>query len=182
MHVGKGSFINPDQIAQELGATEGMRIADFGSGSGHFVILLAKIIGPSGQATAVDILESALDSVKNKARNAGLNNIRTLRANLEIVGSSGLDDGSQDMVLLINTLFQSPKKIDMIKEAHRVLNEGGKLVVIDWKKGAGGLGPPDDLRTDTNSMQSLVSGAGFAFEKNIEAGVSHYGFIFKKTH
>ncbi len=178
---GMGGFMNPEKIAGEFGVKEGMTIADFGSGSGYFAIILGQRVGKDGRVYALDVQETALDNVRVKAKAAGLENIETIRTNLEVVGSSGLADNSQDMVLLANILFQSEQKEDIIKESKRVLKEGGVLVIIDWKRGAGGFGPPDNLRTDEVAMQSLVMGEGLVFENEIGAGQFHYGLKFKKS-
>lgn len=185
---GTGGFMNPDKIAGEFGIREGMTIADFGSGAGYFTILLGQKVGVSGKVYALDIQESALDNVRVKAKAAGLENIETVRSNLEVAGSSGLADNSQDMVLLANILFQSEKKKEIIKEATRVLKSGSFLVVIDWKRAAGampdgrqGFGPPDSLRTDEIAMRSLILGEGLVFENDIDAGQFHYGMKFKKS-
>lgn len=178
--------MNPEKIAAGFGIKEGMMIADFGSGAGYFTILLAQKAGKDGKVFAVDIQESALDNVRVKAKAAGLDNVETIRSNLEVLGSSGLKDNSQDMVLLANILFQSEQKGDIIKEAVRVLKTGGSLVVIDWKRATGGFGPPDSLRTDDIAMRSLVlglpaqAGEGLVFENDIDAGQFHYGLKFKK--
>lgn len=184
---GTGGFMNPEKIAAEFGVKEGMMIADFGSGAGYFAILLGKRVGVDGKVFAVDIQESALDNVRVKAKAAGLENVETIRSNLEVLGSSGLKDNSQDMALLANILFQSEQKEEIIKESVRVLKSGGFLVVIDWKRAAGampdgrqGFGPPDNLRTDEIAMRSLVLGEGLVFEKNIDAGQFHYGLKFIK--
>jgi len=179
---GTGGFMNPDKIAGGVGIKEGMSIADFGSGAGYFTILLGQKVGLSGKVYALDIQESALDNVRVKAKAAGLDNVEMIRSNLEVLGSSGLTDNSQDMVLLANILFQSDKKGEIIKEAVRVLKSGGTLVVIDWKKaaGQGGFGPPDDLRTDETVMRSLALREGLVFENEIDAGQFHYGMKFKK--
>lgn len=177
---GTGGFMEPDKIVREFGLQKRMSIADFGCGSGYFTILMAQIVGEKGVVTALDVVETALDSVKVKAKAAGLENIIATRADLEVFGSSGLSSDSQDMVLLANILFQSEKKDLIFKEAARVLKKGGKLVVIDWKRGSGGFGPPDSLRTDHESMMSLVQNEGLKFEKDIDAGTFHYGIMFKK--
>jgi len=179
-HLGTGGFMNPDKIVSEFGIKEGMMIADFGSGAGYFTILLAKRVGVDGKVFALDIQESALDNVRVKAKAVGLENVETIRSNLEVLSGSGLADGSQDMVLLANILFQSEQKPEIIKEAIRVLKNSGFLVVIDWKRAAGGFGPPDNLRTDEIAMRSLVLGEGLVFENNIDAGQFHYGMKFKK--
>jgi len=159
----------------------GMSVADFGSGAGYFTILIGERVGREGRVYALDIMESALDSVRAKAKSAGLENVETIRGNLEVPGSSGLADQSQDIVLMANILFQSDKKVEIGREAKRVLKDGGLLIVIDWKKGAGGFGPPDSLRTDETAMHSLIVGEGLVFERSFGAGQFHFGLIFKKT-
>src|SRR3989338_3919606 len=176
-----GGFFNPGSIVNEFGGKERMSIADFVSGAGYFTILMAERAGKEGRVYALDIMESALDSVREKAKAAGLENIEMIRTNLEVVGSSGLADQSQDIVLLANILFQSDKKSDIVKEAKRVLRDNGSLIIIDWKKGAGGFGPPDSLRTDETAMRSLAMGEGLIFDKVFNAGQFHFGVIFKKT-
>ena len=179
-NLGTGGFMNPDKIVREFGIKDGMMIADFGSGAGYFTILLGQRVGVDGKVYALDIQESALDNVRVKAKSSGLENVETVRVNLEVPGGSGLADNSQDMVLLANILFQSDLKGEIIKEAVRVLKSGGFFVVIDWKRSTGGFGPPDNLRTDEISMRSLVMGEGLVFENDIDAGQFHYGMKFKK--
>ena len=184
---GTGGFMNPEKIIGGFGIKEGMMIADFGSGAGYFTILLGQRVGKNGKVYALDIQESALDNVRVKAKAAGLENVETIRSNLEVLGGSGLADNSQDIVLLANILFQSDLKKEIVKEAVRVLKSGGSLVVIDWKRAAGampdgrqGFGPPDNLRTDEIAMRSLVLGEGLVFENDIDAGQFHYGMKFRK--
>lgn len=177
-----GGFINPDLIVGSFGLQEGMKIADFGSGSGYFTILMGKIAGEGGLITALDIMENSLETVRSKAKSEGLRNIQTVRSNLEVLGSSGLSNDSQDFVLMANILFQSDKKDEILREASRVLKEGGTLMIIDWKKGAGGFGPPDNLRLDPLAMQSITVSNGFEFADFIDAGAFHYGLKFVKKY
>jgi ubiquinone/menaquinone biosynthesis C-methylase UbiE len=176
-----GGFLDPASIVGEFGVAPGMSIADFGCGSGFFTILVAQKVGPSGKVYALDIMESALDSVRLKAKAAKLDNIETIHTNLEVVGSSSLSDASQDVVLMANVLFQSDKKAEIFKEANRILKSKGRMVVIDWSKGGAGFGPPDHLRTDDIAIQNLGVSSGFSFDKEIDAGQFHYGLIFHKN-
>jgi len=173
-------FFNPDIAVSQFGIEPGMRVADFGSGAGHITILIAQKVGPEGKITALDIMEDKLDSVRARGKAAGLENIETIKANLEVLGSSGLADGSQDVSILANILFQSQKKLDIIKEAARVLKPNGKIIVVEWKKGAGGFGPPDNLRTSPEEMESIFKEAGFVKAHPFTAGQFHYGFIFNR--
>lgn len=178
--TGTGGFIHPETIVEILNIKEGMKIADFGCGAGYFTILLAQKTGSSGKVYALDVLENALDNVRSRARTNNLENIETIRTNLEVLGSSSLAAGSQDMVLLANILFQSKKDGDIIKEAVRVLKNGGEVVIIDWKKGADGLGPPEELRQSSEDLKKVAEVNGLKFEREFDAGKFHFGLAFKK--
>lgn len=177
---GSGGFLDPQRVIADLPLKEGMKIGHFGSGSGYFTILIARMVGESGLVTAVDIMETALDIVRAKAKAENLKNIDTVRSDLEVTGSSGLKNESQDMVLLANVLFESKKKKEIIEESKRVLKPEAKLVIIEWKKGINSFGPPDDLRTNPQVMSRMVTEAGLDFLNDIDAGELHYGMIFKK--
>src|SRR3989344_4585783 len=179
--IESGGFMNPEVIVEGFSLEPGMKVADFGSGSGYFTILMAKKVGESGAVTALDIMESSLETVRAKALAVGLKNLQTTRANLEVLGGSALPDNSQNIVLLANILFQSPKKEQIIQEAKRVLMPGGLMIVIDWKKETnGGLGPPAELKIDKAELKSIIEKEGLTFVRDIDAGTFHFGFTFKK--
>lgn len=174
-------LLDPGAVVQGLSLQSGMHVADFGCGSGHFTILIAERVGPEGRVTALDVQEPPLESVRARAKERGLTNIETVRANLEVSGSSRLSDNSQDLVLLANILFQSKNKSAIIGEAKRVIKPNGKLILIEWKKGSGGFGPPDDLRLDEGEIQQLMTTEGFAQERDIDVGQYHHVLTLIKT-
>jgi ubiquinone/menaquinone biosynthesis C-methylase UbiE len=169
-----------ENIVSQFGLESGMRAADLGSGSGYFTIELAKAVGEQGIVTAIDILEPALDTVRAKATSANLKNIHLVKANLEVLGSTFLAENSQDFVLIKNVLFQNDQKNGIIREAKRILKFGGRLVIIDWEKGAGGLGPPDEYRSSKETILATVSQEGLSFEKDIIIDAYHFGMMFRK--
>ena len=174
-------FLDPGKIVSQAGVGEGNFVADFGCGSGHLTLILAQIVGKDGRVEAIDVQTSALESVKERVTASGLENTDFVRADLEVLGGTKLLENSQDFVFVQNTLFQSQKKLEMIREARRILKSGAKVVIVDWKKGIGGLGPPDSLRTEESELQNLVATEGFTFDQPINAGPSHFGFIMVKT-
>jgi len=178
--VGTGGFLDPLSIVEQFGIKEGMKVADLGSGSGYFAIYMAERVGASGKVYALDILEDKLDNLRARARSQGLKNIETVRTNLEVLGSSSLPDSSQDFVLISNVLFQSQKQEDIIKEGVRVLKTKSEFVIIDWNKGTGGFGPPDDLRPSQESIASAAERQGLLFVRALNAGQFHFGLVFNK--
>ncbi len=178
--IGAGSFLNPDLVSSNFDIREGMSVADFGCGAGFFAVIIGHKVGEAGKVYALDIMDNALDSVSAKASEEKLTNIQTIRTNLEILGSSSLPNDSQDIVLLANILFQSTKKDGILKESTRILKKGGRIIILDWKKGVNGFGPPDSLRIGESDLRSLVEKEGFSFVKNIDAGDFHFGIMLVK--
>lgn len=175
-----GVFLDVQRIVSALGVKLGQRVADLGSGTGFFTIALAQVVGKDGVVSAVDVMQEPLDAVHARAESMGLGNIQPIRADLEVRGGTAIPDNSQDLALLANTLFQSQKKEAMIAEAMRILKPGGRLVIIEWKKGAGGFGPPDELRTDDQTMRAIAITEKAKFEGSLDAGTFYYGLVFTK--
>jgi ubiquinone/menaquinone biosynthesis C-methylase UbiE len=172
------SFMNVELIADALGDITGLTLADFGCGSGIFSTLFAKRTGPSGIVTAIDVQTAPLENLSARAQTLGLANLRLVRADLEVLGSTKLADGSQDVVFIANILFQSVKKEAILQEAHRILRAGGRLLVVEWKKGGGGFGPADALRTDEATLERLITNVGFVLTSKPPAGAFHVAFLF----
>jgi ubiquinone/menaquinone biosynthesis C-methylase UbiE len=177
---GQGAFLDPQGLVSAVGIVRGMRVADLGCGSGHLTVAFARAVGDEGVVTAVDVRSEPLDEVRAKAEAAGLGNVRTARADLEVRGGTGIPDNSQDIAVLTNVLFQSQKKDAIVGEAVRMLRPGGRLVVTEWKKGTGGFGPPDELRIAEDALKALVEQSGLRLERPLDAGQYCYGLIFIK--
>ncbi len=173
------SFINLDKVISQLDIRQNMVIADFGSGHGFFSIAFGKIVGPSGQIYAIDVVPQTLEAVRSRAKLEGLFNIKLIRGNLEKFGGSTLPNENCDMVFIANVLFQVSDKPILIDEAKRVLKTGGWLVIIEWKSSMD-LGPKKELRLSGEELKQLVLSKGFSEIKPIDAGSHHYGFVFTK--
>jgi ubiquinone/menaquinone biosynthesis C-methylase UbiE len=75
-------------------------------------------------------------------------------------------------------MFQARKNESILQEAYRLLKDGGKLLVIDWKIVTTPFGPPLDHRLPPELVNTIAQQVGFHLEKQFEAGAYHYGFIF----
>lgn len=169
------SFLDPADIVAKFGLKEGMQVADFGSGAGHFVSVIAPLVGRSGTVYAVDVRPEALEVTRSNARLQGLLQIRPQRGDLEQPSGSGLNEASLDAVLCSNLLHQVDDVAAVLTEARRVLKPTGKLAIVEWEAGVA-LAPPDAIGSDR--MQELVTKAGFVLERHIEAGEFHYAMLF----
>jgi len=176
-----GSFANPSRNVAQMGIVVGMQVADFGAGSGAYVLALAPLVGASGRIYAIEVQQDLLRKIKNTTDEQGHKNIDVIWGNFERPNGSKLADESVDMVVLSNTLFQLDDKRGAILEASRVLRPGGQLTVIDWSESFGGMGPQKiDVVTKENAKE-LCESSGFTLLREFEAGAHHYGLIYRKT-
>lgn len=178
---GGNQLINRKKTLDRVGVSEGMHLADLGSGGlGYFVLPAAKMVGEKGKVYAVDILKSALSEVSKRARFLGLNNVKPIWANLEIYSSTGIPDRSLDMVFLINMLFQSKEHNTIFQEAKRILKLRGKLLVIDWNQAAIPFGPKLEDRVQAQEIKTLATSLGFRFLDEFSPGKFHYALLFQR--
>jgi arsenite methyltransferase len=176
---GTGGFLHPEETVRQLNIKKWMKVADFGCGAGYFTLLIAKRLAHESRVYAVDVLETALESVRSRARLQGLFNIETVRCNLEELNSTGLSENSMDLVLLANILFQSPKKVDIIKEAKRVLKEGGEMAIIDWNPDQP-MGPEKDFIVSLGTVKKIVEDEGLRLKRELAVDKYHWGFVSEK--
>ena len=172
------AFLNPEKVLDELDLKEGEIAAEFGCGSGGFTIPLAKRL-EGGRVYALDIQEEALSALKGKAELEGLANIEIRRCDLEAPEGSTLPANSLDLVLIPNVLFQVDDKEQVLKEAKRILKEGGKILIVDWLPKAP-FGPKED-RISPDDLKKIAKSLNLKLEKEFKAGKYHYGLIFSKS-
>jgi ubiquinone/menaquinone biosynthesis C-methylase UbiE len=179
---GGSKLLDNNIILSKAELAEGMRIADFGCGAtGHFVFPASKMVGKTGSVYAVDIQRTVLETIKRRARQEGIDNIKPLWSNLEIYNATNIEASSLDLVLLVNTLYQSHKRVEIIREGVRVLKKGGKLIIVEWKKVHIPFGPPVEERVDMNALKTAAPKLGLLFEKEFFTGTYHYGLLFIKA-
>ena len=179
MIQGTGGFLNPLEAIKQLNILTNMWVADFGCGAGFFVIPMAEIVGKDGKVFALDVMDSALESVRSKAKMKGFFNIITKRCNLETLGGSQIENNSIDLVLLSNILFQSDNKAGIIKEGARILKPGGEMTIIDWRENQP-MGPAKDLIIPIDNVGTMAEENGLKFKKEIQVDKYHWGMIFVK--
>lgn len=169
--------LDPEKLLKECNIMVMDNVADFGCGPGIFSIPLARMT--KGTVFCFDVMESALEAVKNRAQVMGLHNIVTRRSNLEKVNGSGLDEGSVSHVVMRKILLQNEDKPALFEESRRVLKIGGNLLVVGWGEDViKGFGM--EKRLPGEEVVALADQAGFSHTLELDAGKYHYAFVFTK--
>ena len=170
-------FLNPNEILKQLKLKESMIVADFGSGSGGWVIPLAKKL-EEGKVYAIDILEEPLSALRAKTNLEKIFNVEIIQADVEAKSGSTLPDTCCDLVLMTNLLFECDDKKQVLEEGRRVLKPGGRILIVDWQKDN-----PLTKKIEKVSFGEIKKEArdlGLKLEKEFEAGIYHYALIFVK--
>ena len=174
-------FLDPERVLFSAGLGLGHNFADFGAGSGFYVIAASKIVGDNGVVYGIDILESALDHMSAEARLHNRRNIKTLMCNLEQRKScEGIVEGSLDMVLMGNILHQVKDRASLFTEAYRLLKTGSKLVTIEWNDQPVSIGPVATSRVAEHEVVNVALKNGFKQAGKLNVDPYHYGLIFIK--
>jgi len=173
----KPSFLDPQEILNEIELRKDMIAVDFGCGSGGWVIPLAKRL-KKGKVYALDVLEEALSSLESRARLERVFNIETILCDLENPETLKLASESTDLILMTNLLFQLENKEKVFSQANKILRKGSQILIIDWKE-ASPLGPKEG-RISVEEIKKIAEDSGFDLKKEFEAGDYHYGLVFTK--
>jgi len=149
--------LKPEKLLRDLGLSEGMTIADIGCGPGFFTIPAAKIVGEHGHALAADIQGEMLSTVRSRALEHGLSNVRIVKTNDREIP---IASGSCDYVLLAFTLHEIDHRASFLHRAARTLKPGGRMIVIEWDKAPGPIGPPLEDRITPEELAADAQAAG----------------------
>jgi len=129
LHARLGDAIDPDR--KILGALErvvplsGKRIADIGTGIGHYPMLLARRMG---RTYGIESDSELLTEARRRAVDSHQPNIRIVEGSAT---SLPLRDGAVDIVLT-GGIAPEDGSLPAIAEAVRILRPGGRLVVIGY--------------------------------------------------
>jgi ubiquinone/menaquinone biosynthesis C-methylase UbiE len=105
-----------------------MVIAEVGAGRGYFTLKLARRVGPDGVVYANDIDAAALRELEGRIRDASLDNVVTVRGEVE---DPLLPDRSLDMVFMVYALHDFDRPVALLRNLRRCLDVHTTVVVLD---------------------------------------------------
>ena len=116
---------NPTAIAS---LEEGQTVLDLGAGAGIDCFLAAKRVGPSGTVIGVDMTPEMLERARANAAEGSYENVEFRLGEIEALPVA---DQSIDVIISNCVLNLSADRPRALRDALRVLRQGGRIVVSD---------------------------------------------------
>ncbi|XP_076838697.1 arsenite methyltransferase isoform X2 [Brachyhypopomus gauderio] len=136
--------VHPDVTAKYYGCglvipecVEGCRVLDLGCGSGRDCYVLSRLVGESGHVTGIDMTEEQLKVAQKyidyHMQRFGYKkpNVDFIQGYIETLREAGLEEESYDIIISNCVVNLSPDKTSVLREAYRVLKDGGELYFSD---------------------------------------------------
>lgn len=116
---------------------EGTSVLDLGSGAGQDCYVLSKLVGENGNVTGIDMTDEQLETARKYIQyhtdlfGFKKPNVDFVHGYIEKLNEAGLKDNSFDIIVSNCVVNLSPDKKAVLREAYRVLKEGGELYFSD---------------------------------------------------
>src|SRR5215475_15003579 len=112
-----------ERLFRQAGVGPGQRVLDLGSGVGDVSMLLARIVGPSGEVVGIERDSSSIARAEARAAAAGLLNVSFMQSDVSDISSDKLFDAAVGRFILP---FQ-PDPISVLRGVARLVRLGGGL-------------------------------------------------------
>ncbi|XP_077979574.1 arsenite methyltransferase-like [Glandiceps talaboti] len=141
---------------------EGCSVLDLGSGSGRDCYIISKLVGEKGHVTGIDMTDAQLEVARKHidyhTEKFGYekSNVNFVKGYMEKLDEAGLKDNTFDIIISNCVVNLSPDKPMVLKEAYRVLKDGGEFYFSDVYADRR---VPKEVREDEVLWGECISGA-----------------------
>ena len=152
------------KMIRALGLKPGQSVCDVGAGNGYHSLMMATEVASNGRVLAVDVQPEMLDMLKERAAEAGIDNVTTQLGKLH---DPMLPIGTLDLVLLADVYHEFSHPVHMLGAIRKSLKPGGQVVLLEFR-----------AEDDTVPIKKLHKMS----RKQIQAELSANGFKLAKSY
>jgi ubiquinone/menaquinone biosynthesis C-methylase UbiE len=174
----RASWQRPDEVIRALALAEGAVVGEVGAGTGYFTAYLARAVGPAGRVLATDVQPEMIGALEELARDDQLANVTVVRAGFD---DPALPDGCCDLVFLGNVYKELSHRGAYLQRLASALQPEGRIAVVDFRPGAPGLGPPEEVRLPAEQVVAELAEAGFALAESHGFLERQYFLVFARA-
>jgi SAM-dependent methyltransferase len=146
-------FMRRQTLREMLDLASGERVLEVGPGTGYYSLDVARQLAPDGRLDALDLQQPMLDELMRRAAMGGTANVVATQGDARDLPFSA---ATFDAAFLVATLGEIPDRDQALRELHRVLKPGGRLVV--------GEGQPDPHMLTIDDLRGRAEAIGFVFD------------------
>lgn len=150
----------PGQIMDAVGVRAGMRIGEAGAGEGYLTFHLARRVGDRGVVYANEISEGDLETISDRARREGVDNIVTVLGEIE---DPLFPERDLDMVIMVYVLHHLDQPIEFLQNLEGYLKPGAPVVIIEKNHHTERSHPPQFM-TGRQVLETIEE-SGYELEK-----------------
>ena len=172
---GRDAWQKPDAVIRFMGVAPGMTVADLGAGTGYFSVHLAKAVGDKGRVLAIDVEPKLVDYMKERAAKANLAQIVPLLAPTD---DPKLPGRGVDLVLIVDTWHHIDDRLHYLAKLAAGLKPGGRVAVVDFKKGDFPVGPPNAHKLTADAVAAEFADAGWKLATQWDELPYQYVLVF----
>ncbi|MBP7779843.1 MAG: methyltransferase domain-containing protein [Acidobacteria bacterium] len=151
----------PARVIEALALAPGQRVADIGAGTGYFSLRLARAAA-APRVFAADLEPKMVEHLTRRAAAEGLTNLTAVQASAT---SPNLPE-PVDVVLVVDTYHHIPNRPAYFAAMKAMLAPDGRLAIVDFRKGVGGDGPPEDFRFTPDQISGELAAAGYVLDRS----------------
>jgi ubiquinone/menaquinone biosynthesis C-methylase UbiE len=145
----------PDEIIAALKLKPTDVVADIGAGTGYLAVRLARAVA-GGIVYAVDIEESMIRHLTERAKAAGIANLRGVIASAT---SANLPE-PVDAAVLLNVYHHISERPAYFKRLKSSLKPGARVAIIEFRPESA-IGPPQRFRLSAGQVEAEMKAAGY---------------------
>ena len=152
----RAKWQKPDLVVDLLQHAPTHRVADIGSGTGYFAARIAREVA-KGRVWGVDIEPDMVRFLNQRARREKLPNL------FSVLGTPAdpLLPEQVDRIILVDTYHHIDARVAYFRALRQQLRPGGRLVVVDFKRGDLPVGPPDAMKLSAAQVEAELVQAGY---------------------
>lgn len=113
-------------LLERCGIGVGQRVLDLGCGAGDVTLLVAGLVGPTGQVTGVDRAPEAVATARSRAAGLGLGHVTFLESTID-----ALDLPFVDAVVGRFVLMHQAAPAEVLARAARLVRPGGVVALME---------------------------------------------------
>jgi ubiquinone/menaquinone biosynthesis C-methylase UbiE len=156
-------LITRARLREALDPQPGERILEVGPGTGYYALPVAGWLAPGGTLEILDLQREMLDHTLRRAAEHGVEGIVATQADATRMP---YEDASMDAAYLVLVLGEVPDQDAALRELHRVVRPGGRVVVGEL------LGDPHWVSPAT--LRRRAEAAGFRWERRLGPAIGSF--------